>query len=156
MNKENILLAIAGTFFLTLVGCSALSSNVNTSVASSTDPAQIVSTFVVADLQAADKTALATGDTNGSKCFEYLIPKVQQLQAAEVAAQANTAGAISAAEVSHGMTVILNNAKTGLSSACAPWVADAVSTATQLAAKFNTAAALAAAVPTGGASLLTP
>ena len=149
MKKELALLSLVA-----LAACAGVNSNVATSVGSSTDPAQVVSTFVVADLQAADKTALATGDTHGAQCFEYLIPKVQALQAAQAAGKTNTAGVISAAEVTNGMTVILNNAKTGLSGACAPWVLDGITTANQLAAKFANMAAAGAAVSTGGAALV--
>lgn len=138
---------------LALAACSGAQSNLSTSVASSTDPAQQISTFVVADLQAADTIAKANNDTVGATCFEYLIPKVQALQSAEQTSKAAVAGAVSFAEVDRGITVQLNNAKSGLNVACAPLVLDTVNTAAQLAAQMGS---LTAAVASGGSSLLLP
>jgi hypothetical protein len=134
-----------------LVACSGVSSNLTSSQASSSDPSQVIMTFSINDLQAADKIAKASGDTIASTCYEYLIPKVQALQAAEATSQASVAGVASFAEVSRGITVQLNNAKSGLNVACAPLAMDTMATALQLAGQLTTASA---AIATGGASLI--
>ena len=148
MKKVLAILALAG-----VAACSGLNNNVSSSVASSNDPASVIATFTLNDVKAADAPAKATGDTLASTCYEYLIPKVQQLQASEATANANTVGAISFAEVSRGIDAQLNAAKAGLNVACAPLALDSMNTALQLAGKFAT---VSGAVATGGTSLLAP
>lgn len=148
--KNKLLIAIAAGSLLTLAACSGLESNFNASTSASSDPSQQLLAFSLADLQAADKIAKANGDTVAATCYDYLIPKVQAIQTAEATSTASVAGAASFAEVSRGLTVQMNNAKSGLNVACAPLVLDTANTALQLAGKISTAAT---AVATGGAAL---
>lgn len=129
-------------------------SGVSTTVTVKPDPVQVAVNFKVADLQAAEKMALAQTppDTTAARCYEALIPFVQQVST-KLTAPSQIAGGFSAFQAARNGSTLVKEGLAGtlippeINDACAPLVLDAAATLLMLEARAGLVAASFAVVP---------
>lgn len=139
---------LAGVAVIALAGCAVNPATGLPTSSSASDPLAALGKFTVADLTNADKLAVASNDKVAHQCFAYLIPVVEQAQAAQGTPGVTVSGAFSAFEagrvaVTNGKA-LLAGVPQDLNVACAPLVLDATNTIVGLAAKVGVGIAVPA------------
>jgi hypothetical protein len=89
-------ISITLVVLLVFTGCSTMALTANVKAAQSApNPLAGLAAFTIADLQAADATAVAGGDLAGHACYPVLVQVIQQVQAQQKATGTAPAGPIS-------------------------------------------------------------